>query len=79
MLRATRVKGIQFCNLEGLTFQQLIIDTINRELSEENRFYAKNIISIGDKVKAKVIGLARLLNRGAKPDFFEITYIDANA
>ena len=75
----TRIRGSHFCNLEGLTFQQLIIDTINRELAEENGFYSKSIIPLGDKVKTKVIGLARLLDRGAKPDFFGVTYIDGEA
>lgn len=28
-------------------------------------------------MKSKVIGFARLLERGGKPDFFRITYIDA--
>lgn len=76
---STKVKGTHFCNLEGLTFQQLITDTINRELSEENGFYSESIAPIADKVKTKVIGLARLLDRGGKPDFFGITYIDVKA
>jgi hypothetical protein len=53
------------------TFQELVKITMERELREECGLLHKNV-----KMKSKVIGFARLLERGGKPDFFGITYID---
>ena len=74
-----KMKGYPFCKLEGPTFQQLIIDTINRELFEENGFDKSLRYSEGELVTTKVIGFARVLDRGAKPDFFGVTYLKAKA
>jgi hypothetical protein len=53
------------------TFQELVKITLERELREECGLLHKNV-----KMKSIVIGFARLLERGGKPDFFGITYID---
>lgn len=53
------------------TFQELVKITMERELREECGLLFKNV-----KMKSKVIGFARLLERGGKPDFFGITYIN---
>ncbi len=75
----TRMNASPFRKAERPTFQQLIIDTIHRELSEENGFDGNGGVTGGKGMRTRVIGFARLLDRGAKPDFFGVTYIDAKA
>ncbi len=58
-------------NADERTFQELVKITMERELREECGLIGKRV-----KVNSKVIGFARLLERGGKPDFFGITYVD---
>lgn len=55
------------------TIQDLVGMAMERELREECGLKNRKI-----KMKTKVIGFARLLERGGKPDFFGITYVDVN-
>lgn len=54
----------------GDTYGSLVTRTMERELREECNL-DNNI-----RMKSIVIGYARLLNRGGKPDFFGLTYVD---
>lgn len=64
-------KLIRKKNESDQTFQELVKITMERELREECGLLFKNV-----KMKSKVIGFARLLERGGKPDFFGITYLN---
>lgn len=55
------------------TLEAVIINGINRELTEENDLDGKLII------RTKVIGFWKYLERGAKPEFSCITYLDCDA
>lgn len=50
----------------------LIISAMEREFCEENNY----IIKEKNKIKTILIGYVRLLERGGKPDFFGISFID---
>lgn len=58
---------------ENSSFQDLAILTMERELREECNLRYKNI-----GMNSRIIGFARLLERGGKPDFFGVTYMDIN-
>jgi len=54
------------------TFQTFIASAMERELLEEC-----GIINDGDELgKAHLIGFARLLNRGGKPEFFGVSFLN---
>lgn len=57
---------------EDATYEKLVVATMERELREE--------CSLSKRVRMKtmIIGHARLVERGGKPDFFGITYLDCN-
>lgn len=74
---STDYQDLKIINKRGnkkIYFQDLAIITMERELCEECNIekYKKHLYS-------KVIGYSRLLERGGKPDFFGITYIDINS
>lgn len=57
---------------KNICLRELLANAMERELREECGFKNKDI-----KMKTKIIGFARLIERGGKPDFFGVTYIDA--
>lgn len=56
--------------------REIIIRTAHRELYEEAGF--KELEKQGIKIDSKVIGMFRNLERGGKPDYCLVTYIDAD-
>lgn len=61
------------------TFNELIIKSMERELCEE--CYIQNKRKDKDKIKiyTEIFGYGRLLDRGGKPEFFGISYVDIEA
>lgn len=57
----------------GWALQDLLIRGMNRELTEETG------IAPGDIVETSVVGYARWLERGAKPEFFGLTRLGVSA
>ena len=53
-------------------FNSLIINAMEREFCEESHY----CLDKKDKMTSVIIGYARLLERGGKPDFFGISFID---
>ncbi len=53
-------------------FNSLIINAMEREFCEEN-YYS---LDKRDKIRTIAVGYVRLLERGGKPDFFGISFID---
>lgn len=58
--------------VSGDTYGSLVTRTLERELREECN------IKLNTEMNTMVIGYARLLNRGGKPDFFGITYLNCS-
>ena len=54
-------------------FSSLVINAMEREFREENNYVKAK------KMKTTIVGYVRLLERGGKPDFFGISYIDENS
>ncbi len=55
-------------------FKTTLIKAMNRELLEETSLKKEK----GLEVKTKLIGYARLLDRGGKPDFFGVSFLNVN-
>lgn len=64
---------------ERATFQDLVENTVYREFLEENGISKKNDHNLRTRLKTRVIGFARLLERGGKPDFYCVSFIDLKA
>ncbi|CBH20515.1 protein of unknown function [Acetoanaerobium sticklandii] len=54
-------------------FYSLIINAMEREFCEENNYKLNN------NIKTIVLGYVRLLERGGKPDFFGISFLDLDS
>ena len=66
--------SVNYADLNKSTndFKSLIINAMEREFCEENNYK----IDRRNKIKTIIIGYVRLLERGGKPDFFGISFID---
>jgi len=56
----------------SMDFNSLIIKAMEREFCEENYYSCES----KNKIRTIIIGYVRLLERGGKPDFFGISFID---
>lgn len=57
------------------SFNSVIIKAMEREFCEENNYVLEDC----NKIRTVIIGYVRLLERGGKPDFFGVSFLDEDA